>query len=147
MKKITDELVQSRMQAKGFKDEDLSKEDLLSFIRKQYGIDFDEFYNKPSYDFSIYEENTADGYSVYVTRYGDSRINICEDVYYYDHDLNDALVEAIYDLGSPDDELNFYIDDTDSCWFLDAMQEVYNNNYDEKLKVLMNELKDEGYEE
>lgn len=146
MKKITDELVESKMQARGFKDANLEKEDLLFFIRKQHGIDFDEFYNKSSYDFYIYEESTADGYSVFVAQYDDRRVNICEDVYYYDDDLDEVLVSAIYDLSDPDDELNFYITDMDSYWFLHAMQEVYNNDYDEELKKLMNELEDEGYE-
>ena len=145
MKKITDKLVESRMQARGFKDEELGKDDLLKFIRKQYGIDFDENYNKSSYDFSIYEETTADGYSIYVAQYGDSKINICEDVYYYDNDLNEALVEAIYDLGSLGDELNFYIDDMNSYWFSDALQTVYNDCWNEELNKLMNELEKEGY--
>ena len=48
-------------------------------------------------DFSIYEESTADGYSIWIATDDDKRINVNEDVYYYDGELPDVLYEAIPD--------------------------------------------------
>jgi hypothetical protein len=49
-----------------------------------------------TYDMYVYEETTADGYSVYVTQHGeDARISICEDVYYYNDDLEEAIIDLL----------------------------------------------------
>ena len=44
-------------------------------------------------DCHIYSESTADGYDVHVCTNSPSKPSICEDVYYYDHDLADAFQE------------------------------------------------------
>ena len=46
-------------------------------------------------DCMIYEESTADGYSVYVCTNDTRHPAICEDVYYYHHDLADAFEEQV----------------------------------------------------
>jgi|11BtaG_2_1085332.scaffolds.fasta_scaffold08950_7 hypothetical protein len=147
MKKITDELVQSRMQAKGLKDEELDLSDLLKFIKEKYGISFDDSYSKRNYEFYIYEESTADGYSVFIVQDDNKNVSVCENVYYYDNDLNELLVKAIIDLGYPGRDSDFYIEDMDAYWFSDALQELYSDYYSDKLEELMDELEDEGYEE
>ena len=40
----------------------------------------------------IYEESTADGYTIYVSTRDPRHINISEDVYYYDTELSDAII-------------------------------------------------------
>ena len=46
--------------------------------------------------FKIYREDTADGYEVFIAKYsGDKYINIMDDVYYYQHDLTNIVIEKI----------------------------------------------------
>ena len=47
------------------------------------------------YDFEMSTEYTADSYDVYLCRYAGESIDICENVYYYVHDLEDILMEKI----------------------------------------------------
>jgi hypothetical protein len=65
-------------------------------------------------NFYIYEESTADGYSVYIATDNNENINVSEDVYYYDSDLKDALVEYI----------DYYIDDLEAYFVEEAIQEL-----------------------
>ena len=82
---------------------------------------------KSTYDMYVYEETTADGYTVFVTQHGEnSRINICEDVFYY----SDALEEVIIDL------LRFGNATVQICPLLEedlniSWQEYYSDIYDE----------------
>ena len=46
-------------------------------------------------DMQCYSESTADGYDVYVFKYTDAPVSICEDVFYYDHDLAEQIMDAI----------------------------------------------------
>jgi len=43
-------------------------------------------------DYNCYEEITADGYGVYVFMPLNEKINICENVYYYDDQLCDTVL-------------------------------------------------------
>ena len=46
--------------------------------------------------FHIYREDTADGYEVFIAKYkADNNINIMDDVYYYQHDLTNIVIEKI----------------------------------------------------
>ena len=46
--------------------------------------------------FKIYREDTADGYEVFIAKYsGDKYINIMDDVYYYQHELTNIVIEKI----------------------------------------------------
>ena len=73
-------------------------------------------------DFYIYEETTADGYSVYIANNNTDVINVNEDVYYYDSDLEYALVEFITDAKG---KKSIYVDDIDSDFVEKAISELY----------------------
>ena len=46
--------------------------------------------------FHIYREETADGHEVFIAKYySDSNINIMDDLYYYEHDLNSVIIEKV----------------------------------------------------
>ena len=40
----------------------------------------------------IYEESTADGYTIYVSTSDPYHVNISEDLYYYESELSDAII-------------------------------------------------------
>ena len=94
-------------------------------------------------DCHIYSESTADGYDVYVCTNNTKHISICEDVYYYDHELTDAFTNAI-DYG----DQTFYICDTiyEDCYFDDALVELFVDHVDDivendKLDITLEEIK------
>lgn len=63
-------------------------------------------------DCRVYNEQTADGYDLWVVTNQQNHPIICEDVYYYDHDVADAVREQIR-YG----DTTFYID---SCVYEDC---------------------------
>jgi hypothetical protein len=46
--------------------------------------------------FHVYREDTADGYEVFIAKYkSDNNINVMDDLYYYEHDLNSVIIEKV----------------------------------------------------
>lgn len=88
-------------------------------------------------DFSIYEESTADGYSLYVASADTNRININEDLYYYENELPDVLFDAIPDYNQ------IYCDNYD--WIEDAITRHYEDLLCRMEDDIIDELLDEGY--
>ena len=145
-KLITDELINERLEAKGFgekqiNDEDLAKESVL----KHFGVEFTDQWTSNA-DFYIYEESTADGYSVFVATHDQNRINVNENVYYYDSDLGDALEEYIrYSNGSEDYPDIIYVDDLYQQFIDDALEQLFVYLAERFEEEVIDELKDEGY--
>ena len=87
-------------------------------VLKHFGAKIvDEWSNEC--DFYIYEESTADGYSVYVATDDPSNILVDENIYYYDSDLGEALLDAL----RYGECKNIYIDDTSAYWVTEVMEE------------------------
>ena len=145
-KLITDELINERLEAKGFgekqiNDEDLAKESVL----KHFNVEFTDDYSS-SADFYIYEESTADGYSVFIATYDQNRVNVNENVYYYDSDLSDALEEFIkYSNGDEDNPEIIYVDDLHQQFIDDAIVQLFEYLAERFEEEVIDELKDEGY--
>ena len=71
-------------------------------------------------DFFIYEESTADGYSVFVATDSPDNININDDVYYYDSELGEAFTTALKSGKCK----NIYLNSTDNFWLDEAVDEL-----------------------
>ena len=146
-KLITDELINKRLEAKGFgekqiNDEDLAKESVL----KHFNVEFTNNYSS-SADFYIYEESTADGYSVFIATYDQNRVNVNENVYYYDSDLGNALEEHIrYSNGDEDNPEIIYVDDLHQQFIDDAITQLFEYLAERFEEEVIDELKDQGYE-
>ena len=116
-------------------DQDWQRKMVLDY----YDVEFtDRFDNNCGY--YIYSESTRDGYEVYVASESVRNVCICEDVYYYDSDLHDALADAIKDELSP-----IYLDDEDADFVDYAIERLYEFLYDEKYDEVESELDDKGY--
>ena len=145
-KLITDELINKRLEAKGFgekqiEDEDLAKESVL----KHFNIEFTDDYCSDA-DFYVYEESTADGYSVFIATHNQSSVNVNENVYYYDSDLNDVIVEFIkYSNGDEEDPEIIYVDDLHQQFIDDAIIQLFEYLAGRFEEEVIDELKDEGY--
>ena len=146
-KLITDELINKRLEAKGFgekqiNDEDLAKESVL----KHFNVEFTNNYSS-SADFYIYEESTADGYSVFIATYDQDRVNVNENVYYYDSDLSNALEEFIrYSNGDEENPEIIYVDDLYQQFIDDAIVQLFEYLAERFEEEVIDELKDQGYE-
>ena len=147
-KLITIELINERLEAKGFGDkqrenENLAKKSVLDY----YGVKLTSNYTWDA-EFSIYEESTVDGYSVWIATCDTKQINICEDVHYYDSDLGDALAEAMkYSNGDSEDPEIFYIEDEHANFVNEAIEQLFVYLSEKFEEEVINELTDEGYEE
>lgn len=146
-KLITDELINERLEAKGFgdyqaNDEDLAKESVL----KHFNLEFTDNYSDNA-DFYIYEETTADGYSVFVATHDQSHVNVNENVYYYDTYVGDALEEHIrYSNGDEDNPEIIYVDDLHQQFIDDAIIVLFEYLAERFEEEVIEELTDEGYE-
>jgi len=108
-------------------------EKMIKAVKSYYGLKIDEnAYNNA--DIYAYEETTADGYSVYVVTHDMKSICINEDVYYYDSDVAEALMDAIT---MSNGYCTLYADQyfLDDIYFDDILlaefQEIAENIYDE----------------
>ena len=101
--KLTQQVIDERLEAKGIKDiNELDTDEQLSTV-------LDHFDAEITHDFmngqiKFYEETTADGYSIYVATEDVNNVSICDDVFYYDSDRYSKLEDAVID------GLTIYID-------------------------------------
>jgi len=145
-KLITDELINERLEAKGFGEKQINDEDLArESVLKHFGIEFTDDYCSDA-DFYVYEESTADGYSVFIATHNQSSVNVNENVYYYDSDLNDAIREFIkYSNGDEEDPEIIYVDDLHQQFIDDAIIQLFEYLAERFEEEVIDELKDEGY--
>ena len=143
-KKITNELVEKLLAEKGF---DMmqgycGEEHMRKVVCDYYHRELTDQWHD-SCDFFVYEENTADGYSVYVACHDPSKISINEDVYYYESDLQEVLVDHFLDRHNSDARVyvcDLYADHVDL-----AIKELYTEAYDKAEQSVLQDLKDQGY--
>ena len=142
---ITDELITKRMESKGW-IEGCDEEHARNQVLAHFDCEITDQWQNP--DFSIYEESTADGYSVWIASANTSNININEDVYYYDSDLSDALYEAIPDYNRIYCDDEHIIEDAITRHYEDLLcrmedevvDELYDEGYDTKIVTPINSL-------
>ena len=131
---ITNELITQRMESKGW-IEGCDDEHAKKQVLEHFECEIIDNWQNP--DFSIYEESTADGYSVWIATDDDRSINVNEDVYYYENQLTDVLYDAIPDYN------NIYCDN------YDFVEDAITRHYEDLLcrieEEVVDELLDEGY--
>ena len=140
--KITQQVIDERLEAKGVKDiNELDTDEQLSTI-------LDHFDAEITHDFmngqiKFYEETTADGYSIYVATENTNDVSICDDVFYYESDRFSKFENAVLD------GLTIYIDDYDmgDYGLQDQIERVYQRYYREMEARVEQELIEEGYEQ
>ena len=93
-------------------------------------------------DCTIYNESTADGYDVFVITNDPRNVNVCENVFYYDHDIANQFSEQIR-YG----DRTFYIDDSiyEDCYIEDKLVELFAENVEdiienEELDITLEEI-------
>jgi len=142
---ITDELITQRMEDKGW-IEGCDDEHAKKQVLEHFECEITDNWQNP--DFSIYEESTADGYSIWIATDDDKRINVNEDVYYYDGELPDVLYEAIPDYNRIYCDNEHVIEDAITRHYEDLLcrmedeiiDELLNEGYNHKVVTPLNAL-------
>ena len=102
---------------------DIIESRMIEIIKNHLEISISQDVNDfDNVDCHIYSESTADGYDVYVCTNDTRQPSICEDVYYYDHDLANAFQEQVR-YG----DKTFYVCDSiyEDCYFDDTLVEMF----------------------
>jgi hypothetical protein len=108
---------------------EMPEERMIKLVTDHLGLsishDISDFDNV---DCSIYNESSADGYDLYVCTNDTRNVNICENVYYYDHDLANAFEQQVR-WG----DRTFYIDQYiyDDCYMDDKLLELFADNVED----------------
>ena len=140
-KLITDELIEQKMISYGYGETNSHDEEYVrELILKHYDAELTDQWQS-NCDYYIYEESTADGYSVFVACYDTSSISVNEDIHYYDSDLSSKLQDAIKD------GFEIYVDDLHQCFIDDAIQELYLYLAEHMHSQAIDEREDEGYKQ
>ena len=148
MKKITEELINERLEAKGFGEKQADGEDLMyKAVLGHYDHKLIDEWDDDA-EYFIYEESTADGYSVYIATANPRKINISEDVHYYDSDLGEMLAEAIkWGNGDPEYPEKIYVEDLGAQYVQDAMEQLFEELSERFEEEVLMDLEEEGYSE
>jgi len=120
---------------------ELPEERLIELVKNYYDIDISHEINDfENTDCAIYEDSSADGYSLYIVANNTRHISICEDVYYYDHSLADAFEEQIR-YGSQ----TFYIDASiyDDSYFDDKLVSMFVDRVEDIIEELKTDITEE----
>jgi len=93
-------------------------------------------------DCHLYNESSADGYDLWICTNDTRHVSICENVYYYDHDMADAFEQQVR-WG----DTTFYIDQDiyEDCYIEDKLLELFADNVediieDDELDLTLGEI-------
>ena len=119
-------------------------ETIIKAVKSYYGLKIDEnAYD--SADVYAYEETTVDGYSVYVVTQDMRSISVSEDVYYYDSDVAEAIMEMV---GYCNGHCTIYADSyfLDDIYFDDVLLEAFSDIAEKIYDEIMNEDSDYNFD-
>ena len=121
-----------------------TQEKMIEAVKSYYGLKIDDnAYDNA--DIYAFEETTVDGYSVYVVTHDMKNICVSEDVYYYDHDVAEAIMEMIrYSNGY----CTLYADSyfLDDIYFDDVLLEAFSDIAESIYDEIMNEDSDYNFD-
>ena len=76
--------------------DEMDDERKVELVKEFYDLDISHDVNDfDNVDCTVYNESSADGYDLFVITNDTKHVSICEDVYYYDHDLTERFNEHI----------------------------------------------------
>jgi len=119
-------------------------EKMIDAVKKYYGLKIDEnAYD--SADVYAFEETTADGYSVYVVTHDMRSICVSEDVYYYDSDVAEAIMDHV---SNSNGYCTLYADQyfLDDIYFDDNLLEAFSDIAENIYNEIQNDEDDYGFD-
>ena len=140
--------LEEKMISKGFGDADSHDEEhVMKVVCKHFDLTLTDTWSTGC-DHYIYEESTADGYTVYVSTH-DVNGNICvsENIFYYDNDLAEEFKQAIYDNDHGDVNIYLSMLQDNEYWVQDTINDIYLELVELYTEMCKEELTDEGFDE
>jgi hypothetical protein len=143
-----EEKLEEKMTSKGFGEIDSHDEEhVMKVVCKHFDLELTDTWQRGC-DHYIYEESTADGYTVYVSTHdGDGDICVSENIFYYDNDLSAELKQAIYDNDHGDVKIYLSMLYDNEYWIDDTIRDIYIELVELYTEMSKDELTDEGIEE
>ena len=139
--------LEEKMISKGFGEKDSHDEEhVRSVVLKHFDLKLTDDWSNDC-DHYIYEEDTSDGYTVYVSTHDAGTINISENVYYYDNDLASSFKQAIYDNDHSDVKIYLSMLHDGEYWIQDTINDIYLELVELYTDMCKDELTDEGFDE
>ena len=142
--KITDELISEQMLKLGY---DENKSHIEEYVKEKvlnhYEATITDTWSEHM-DFYMYEESTADSFSVFIATNDPRNISINEDVNQYDSEFSEYLMEAIK---NGNNEPEIYIESPDESWVSGAMSQLFEELIEQAEETATNNLIDLGYDE
>jgi len=139
--------LEEKMISKGFGEIDSHDEEhVRSVVCKHFDLELTDDWSNDR-DHYIYEENTADGYTVYVSTHDAGSVCVSENVFYYDNDLGAELKQAIYDNDHSDVKIYLSMLYDGDYWIDEAISDIYLELIELYTDECKDELTDEGFNE
>jgi len=141
MRKLTDELIEKKLEDQGILEmEEMDHETKLILVLDHFGSEFTHDWQ--NYGFCFTTTETADGYELYMATADDRNPDFSYDIYYYDSQWFEKLSDVIIEGNRI--QIDEYM--LDEYGFQDAIDEAYQEFYNDKLKDIEDELIEQGYE-
>jgi len=139
--------LEEKMISKGFGEIDSHNEEhVRSVVLKHFDLKLTDDWSNDC-DHYIYEESTADGYTVYVSTHDAGSVCVSEDVHQYDNDLGSELKQAIYDNDHSDVKIYLSMLYDGDYWIDEAISDIYLELVKLYTDTCKDELTDEGFKE
>ena len=139
--------LEEKMISKGFGEIDSHDEEhVRSVVCKHFDLELTDDWSNDC-DHYIYEEDTSDGYTVYVSTHDAGSVCVSENVYYYDNDLAKSFKQAIYDNDHSDVKIYLSMLYDGDYWIDEAIGDIYLELVELYTDLCKDELTDEGFDE
>ena len=144
---LYDKKLEEKMISKGFGEIDSHDEEhVKSVVCKHFDMELTDDWSN-DLDHYIYEDSTADGYTVYVSTHDAGSVCVSEDVYYYDNDLASEFKQAIYDNDHEDVKIYLSMLNDGEYWIDEVINDIYLELVELYTDECKDELTDEGFNE
>ena len=144
---LYDKKLEEKMISKGFGEIDSHDEEhVRSVVLKHFDLKLTDDWSN-DLDHYIYEESTADGYTVYVSTHDAGSVCVSENVFYYDNDLASEFKQAIYDNDHNDAVIYLSMMYDGDYWIDEAINDIYLELVELYTDMCKDELTDEGFDE
>ena len=139
--------LEQKMISKGFGEIDSHDEEhVRSVVCKHFDMELTDDWSNDC-DHYIYEEDTSDGYTVYVSTHDAGTVCVSENVYYYDSDLGKSFKQAIYDNDHSDVKIYLSMLYDGEYWIDETIGDIYLELVELYTDMCKEELTDEGFNE
>ena len=145
---LYEQKLEEKMTSKGFGElESHDEEHVMDVVLKHFDLELTDQWTSNAIDHYIYEENTADGYEVYVSTHSSREVSVCENVFQYDNELGEEFKQAIKDNDHGGSVIYLSMLHDDAYWIQETIQELYTELVKLYTETCKDELTDEGFNE